>query len=368
MARFTDWIELAETTFRSLHARDMTRIYEREWPETMKSLTADHRESIDREPRKASRWVRTASAVMYGLVRRLAPHRRLLFAGALIISVFNAVHVVNDPHLSVQIMLGYVIPPVILTFLLALELIDKIHFRDELELARELQKGLVPHDLPQTENYQIAAYNSVANTVGGDIYDFVPLSDGRLAILFGDASGHGMAAGLLMAVAHAAFRTQLDIDPEPKAIVSSLNRILCRTGGRRSFFACAYLLLRPDGSYQACLAGHPPLLHVRRESEGAEAVGTGSYPLGIRAALEWRVETGTLEDGDSLVLYSDGLVEARGSNEAEYGYGRAEKAFTSWYRASADGILSAVLDDWNRHMDGRPIDDDVSVAVIRRKL
>lgn len=367
MARFADWVELANTTLRSLQARDMTRIYQREWPETMKSLTADHRESIEREQRKANRWLRTASAMMYGLVRRLAPHRRLLFAGALLISILNSVHLLDDPHLSLKIMLGSIVPPLVLTFLLALELIDKIHFRNELELARELQKGLVPQELPQTDEFQLAAFNSVANTVGGDIYDFVPLPDGRLAVLFGDASGHGMAAGLLMAVAHAAFRTQLDIDPRPEAIVSSLNRILCRTGGRRSFFACAYILVERGGSYEACLAGHPPVLHVPRGGGRATAVGTGSYPLGIRPALEWRVEKGRLEPGDSLVLYSDGLVEARGVNDDEYGYERAEKTFTSWHRASADGILTALLDDWNRHVQERAIDDDVSVAVIRRK-
>src|SRR6266536_31655 len=111
------------------------------------------------------------------------------------------------------------------------------------ELARDLQAHLLPASPPQTEEYAIAAFNRIANTVGGDIYDFVPLPDGRLAVLFGDASGHGMAAGLVMAVAHAAFRTQLDIDPCPAAIVNALNRILCRTGGPRSFFACCYVLL-----------------------------------------------------------------------------------------------------------------------------
>ena len=94
--------------------------------------------------------------------------------------------------------------------------------------------------------------------VGGDIYDFVPLPDGRLAVLFGDASGHGMAAGLVMAVAHAAFRTQLDVDPSPAAMFATLNRILCRTGSPRAFFGCVYLMFSPDGTFTAAIAGHPP--------------------------------------------------------------------------------------------------------------
>ena len=137
-----------------------------------------------------------------------------------------------------------------MTVLLAMELIDKVKFRDELQLARDLQASLIPKQMPESEQWDIAAFNRIANTVGGDIYDFVPLPDGRMAVLFGDASGHGMAAGLVMAVAHAAFRTQLEVDPSPPSIMASLNRILCRTGGSRSFFSCCYVLLSPDGSYR----------------------------------------------------------------------------------------------------------------------
>ena len=150
----------------------------------------------------------------------------------------------------------------IMVVLLAMELIDKIKFRDELELARDLQADLIPKSPPQTNEYEIAAFNRIANTVGGDIYDFVPLPDGRLAVLFGDASGHGMAAGLVMAVAHAAWRTQLDVDPSPGAIISSLNRILCRTGGPRSFFSCCYFLLERDGTFIATVAGHPQIVKI----------------------------------------------------------------------------------------------------------
>src|SRR5262249_58216317 len=122
--------------------------------------------------------------------------------------------------------------------------------------------GLIPKVMRRLDEYEIAAFNRIANPVGGDIYDFVPLADGRLAVLFGDASGHGMAAGLVMAVAHAAFRTQLDVDPSPASIIGSLNRILCRTGGSRSFFACCYVLLSRDGSFSATVAGHPPILKI----------------------------------------------------------------------------------------------------------
>ena len=85
--------------------------------------------------------------------------------------------------------------------------------------------------------------------------------------------------GLVMAVAHAAFRTQLDVDPSPAAIVASLNRILCRTGGPRSFFSCCYLLLAPNGEFVATTAGHPPVLKIDTEGKILSRIGFGSYPL-----------------------------------------------------------------------------------------
>ena len=131
--------------------------------------------------------------------------------------------------------------------------------------------------------------------VGGDIYDFVPLPDGRLAVLFGDASGHGMAAGLVMAVAHAAFRTQLDVDPSPAAMFATLNRILCRTGSPRAFFGCVYLMSRADGTFTARdrrppAAARDPRRRQRPASASARArIRSGSRPT------TWPVEQGRLD-------------------------------------------------------------------------
>ncbi len=208
--------------------------------------------------------------------------------------------------------------------LLALELVDKIRFRDELELARELQASLLPKTLPDLPAFELGAWNRIANTVGGDVYDFVPLQDGRLAVLFGDASGHGMAAGLVMAVAHAGFRTQLETDPSPEAMIPALNRLLCRTGGARSFFSCVYILASPDGGLRITVAGHPQVLRIDRQGVILERYGKGSYPLGIRSTLAWATDESSFSPGEALVLNSDGLTEARNAAEEEFGEERLE--------------------------------------------
>jgi sigma-B regulation protein RsbU (phosphoserine phosphatase) len=255
---------------------------------------------------------------------------------------------------------------ILLGLLLGMELVDKINYRDELELARDLQASLIPKELPRTEAYVLGARNEIANTVGGDIYDFVPLGDRRLAVLFGDASGHGMAAGLVMAVAHAAFRTQLEVDPSPPAMLATLNRILCRTGGPRAFFSCVYLLVSEDGAYSGSVAGHPLPLLLDRDGSIRGRLGKGAYPLGIRLNLAWTVETGRVEPGSALFLHSDGLSEGRNAAGEEFGDARIEACLRQFApydpQAEADALFASF-----HAFRGRGVpEDDVSVAVIRR--
>lgn len=368
MAHFRDWVELGRNTIDSLKTSDVANLYSQEWPETTRALIADHRQSIDHEPKRVRRFVRTTSAMLYGLAKRLAPHRRVLFMLSWIgffVCLASLFGTMKDPPLwtFVEVTAAFVV----MTLLLSMELIDKIKYRDELELARDLQADLIPRHPPQTSDFEIAAYNEIANTVGGDIYDFVPLADGRVAILFGDASGHGMAAGLVMAVAHAAFRTQIDVDPAPAAVIASLNRILCRTGGPRSFFSCCYLLLSPSGEFNATTAGHPPILKIDHDGKITERIGSGSYPLGIKTNLGWREHRGAIASGERLLCHSDGLTEARNANGREFGDSFVE-AIAGWNaKASAATLVQTYVDELHLFTGGKTPEDDVSIAVIRRR-
>ena len=368
MARLRDWFDLGKSTFTSLSSDDVTNLYALEWPETKKILMAEHSAAIEKDPRRLRRWVRSVSAVFYGLAKRLAPHRRILFALGFVfffICLFSLLTQMSKPPLWTFIEVAATF--LLMVLLLAMELIDKVKYRDELQLARDLQASLIPHDMPRTEQWEIAAFNRIANTVGGDIYDFVPLPDGRLAVLFGDASGHGMAAGLVMAVAHAAFRTQLEMDASPAAIVATLNRILCRTGGSRSFFSCCYFLLEPDGSYLATIAGHPPVLKIDAQGHIVERIGRGAYPLGVKANLTWEIAPGQLAPGERLLLHSDGLTEARNLQEKEFGDTYLD-VIAGWHPdASASALIESILGEWRMFIGTVVPDDDVSISVVRRR-
>ena len=368
MARLRDWLDLGKNTVTSLTTNDVTNLYVLEWPETRKMLIAEHQDAIEREPRRIRRYVRTMSAIFYGLAKRLAPHRRVLFLlsflafFACLLSIFH--RMAEPPFWTFVEMTATFL---LMTVLLAMELIDKLKYRDELQLARDLQASLIPEQMPRSETWDIAAFNRIANTVGGDIYDFVPLPDGRIAVLFGDASGHGMAAGLVMAVAHAAFRTQLEMDPSPASIMSSLNRILCRTGGSRSFFSCCYILLSQDGSFTTTIAGHPPVLKVDAAGKVVERIGRGAYPLGVKAGLSWESVEGSLGTGERLLLHSDGLTESRNPDDREFGDAYVE-VVVGWHPESrAAALVDTLVSEWRMFMRGLPPEDDVSVAVLAKR-
>jgi serine phosphatase RsbU (regulator of sigma subunit) len=366
VARLRDWIDLGKSTFTSLGVQDVTNLYSQDWPETKKVLIADQRQAIEGEPRGLRRSTREVSAVFFGLAQRLAPHRRLLFIVAQVFFFACVFSITTQLDPPIWLMIEISATFLMITALLAMELIDKVKMRDELVLARELQASLIPARPPHVPSYDIAAFNHIANTVGGDIYDFVPLPDGRLAVLFGDASGHGMAAGLVMAVAHAAFRTQLDVDPAPSAITASLNRILCRTGGPRAFFSCCYLVLSPDGRYVATVAGHPPIVKVDASGRVVERIGAGAYPLGVKSSMRWQEASGAVQPGERLLLHSDGLSEARSADGRDFGYDFAE-TIAGWHPSSpSHATVEDLVSEWRRFTSGRSVDDDVSIAVIRR--
>lgn len=369
MSPFDDWAALARETFRSITREDFTSVYAREWPEARRQLVAQHRDAIEGEPKRWKRWMRVANAVVFGLTRRLGPVRRVLFAFALILAVVD-IFAVRISTKSWDLRVGganTIFAFLIVAFLLALELVDKIAFRDELVLARELQADLVTLDLPEHPSYELAAFNRTANMVGGDLYEFVRLPDERLAVLFGDASGHGMTAGLVMAVAHAGFRTQLDVDPSPSAMIAALNRILCATGSTRSFFACVYALMEADGRFSVAVCGHPNPLRIDGNGQVVQRFGNGSYPLGIRLNLSWKSEDGILAPSETLLLYSDGLYEACDASDNAFGEERIERVVRLFAGAHPSNLVRELSEQLAAFCGRRSPEDDVSIAAVRKK-
>lgn len=354
-----------------IDSRGVRRLFDRDAANAYAVLTREH--SGQPEPKEGlGRVLYRAKIVFLGLSYKLSPPRRFLFAVsllALLLAIFgdSSFHIDGDTKSFVLSASPFwcLVSFGSLAFLLALELVDRVRVRDELEVARELQADLLPQVLPPVPGYLFAHSYRTANEVGGDYYDLTRLPDGRISLVVGDASGHGMAAGLVMAIANATLKTALDLDPSPERVLALLNRTLCRTGTTRTFMSVFYAVLDPEtGELEYVCAGHPfPLL--RRADGTVEELGCGSFPLGIREPLDVVRETVTLQPGDLLLLYTDGLAEAVDTQGKDaFGYDRVEAVLK--IGGSPQSVHDQILAAFDRHAGGEPLRDDLTLMVIAR--
>jgi phosphoserine phosphatase RsbU/P len=356
-----------------LNRREIKRLFDRDAPTAYSVLTREHA----RLPEPKGRWrrllFRTRLAFL-GLSYKLTPARRVVFALSLVCLVVGLVtgdytytaQVHGRPmHVSVDFSpFWYLLSAGGLIFLLALELVDRVRVRDELQVARELQAELLPHGAIELSGYRFAHSYRTANEVSGDYYEVLRLPDGRVALTVGDATGHGMASGLVMAIANATLETALDLDPDPSRVAALLNRTLCRTGTRRTFMTCFYALLAPaTGDLVSFCAGHPfPLL--RRVTGQVEELGRGCLPLGVRPELAPEPQATALGPGDLLVLYTDGLAEAVNAQAEAFGYAGIEALVRQG--GTPQEVHDRILAAFDAHVGDEPLRDDLTLLVLAR--
>lgn len=201
------------------------------------------------------------------------------------------------------------------------ELIEQRDMDRDLEFATQIQLGFLPKERPQIEGYHFYDHYEAALGVGGDYFDYIPLPDGRLAISQGDVSGKGVAAALLMARLYSSVRFNLLSHPNAGEALTALNAEVVAEGLGFRFITLTILILNPKTSELIIAnAGHlPPLL--RRQSNDLEFVGLedAGVPLGIIKETEYGEFSMKLEEGDSILLYTDGITEAMSPDGELYG-------------------------------------------------
>jgi hypothetical protein len=230
----------------------------------------------------------------------------------------------------------------------------------ELEIARSVQRRLLPPEVVDAGGFHIDARTIAAHIVGGDFYDVVRLDDGSVAVLAADVAGKGIAASLIMASCKAVIPF-LARSGDPARVLSALNDKLCTELERREFVAMVYAHLDADGAgVQIANAGMPEPLLIRKSGEWRSIACEGDrYPLGVRATSRYCVTTTNLADGDRLLLFSDGLPEATIAGEP-LGYEQVEMIAAS--QATAASLIDAV-----RAIAGVHIEDDVTAVSITRR-
>ena len=238
--------------------------------------------------------------------------------------------------------------------------------RVELETARRIQSSILPELPPRLAGVDLAHAYLPATEVGGDFYDVLALEDGRLAVALGDVAGHGVSSGLVMSAAKSALAVQVTFDPSVAAVFTTLNRLVYQSARRRLIATLCYALLDPrDRSLLFASAGHLYPYVVGADGAVRDLAST-AYPLGVRPELEVRVTRQRLEAGDTLVLLSDGIVEARPEGSTDlYGFQRLEESLRRHAGESVDRLRDGLLADLARFTGPSPREDDQTLLVLR---
>jgi len=198
---------------------------------------------------------------------------------------------------------------------------ERERIEQELRTAQDIQRSLLPKDVPLLPGWQIAPYYQPAREVGGDFYDFLPFANGRLGLVIGDVTDKGIPAALVMATTHIMLRTVAQEHVSPGEALARVNELLYAEIPPRMFVTCFYAILDPgSGRMKYANAGHE--LPYRRHSDGVSELQATGMPLGMMPGSSYEEREVTLAPGESVLFYSDGLVEAHNTTHEMFDYGR----------------------------------------------
>lgn len=240
----------------------------------------------------------------------------------------------------------------------------------ELDIARNIQQGLLPQSEPDIPGLDIAGICLTYAEVGGDYYDYLPLKDGRLAIVIGDVFGHGLASGLLAAEVQGCLHNQVSVNPESAAVLAAVDRAV-RSSGDQLMTLC-YAVLDPRNEViTVASAGHWSPYHyvaqkgvvedVHSSTETAPALGAFPTDVYPERRVPWK-------PGDVLAFYSDGILETLSPDGEMYGEDRFRDALCRHAGGSAQQIRDAILDEVVHLRGEMPQEDDIALVIVKYRL
>jgi len=251
--------------------------------------------------------------------------------------------------------------------LLHRQVLEKERIEHQLQLAQHVQTSLLPAAPPVVAGYDIAGVNLPTWAIGGDYFDYIPLGDGRLGLVIADVAGKGMPAGLIMATFRGALRTELRRTGEIAAAVEVMDRILLDSMDASRFVTAVYGELDPvRGTFTYVNCGHnPPLLFGTNGRR--EVLDTGRRALGMMDGEPVQPATVSLHPGDTLALYTDGVVELTDADWAEYGMERLEGLLRARAARPAREMIDSVVTATRAFTGRDSFEDDFTLVIVKRE-
>jgi serine phosphatase RsbU (regulator of sigma subunit) len=245
---------------------------------------------------------------------------------------------------------------------------ERERIEQELRIARLIQQTLLPKTLPQLRSYDVAAYYQPAREVGGDFYDFMELDDGRLGVVVGDVTDKGVPAALVMATTRTMLRASAQRLFSPGEVLRRANDALVTDIPPNMFITCLYAILEPEsGRLVYANAGHDLPYRRTRESTAAEELRATGMPLGLMPGMSYEEKEITLEGGESVLFYSDGLVEAHDPTTREmFGFPRLQ-GLVGTHREGGSSLIGFLLSELTRFTgEGWEQEDDITLVTLER--
>ncbi|HVF44990.1 MAG TPA: SpoIIE family protein phosphatase [Pyrinomonadaceae bacterium] len=236
---------------------------------------------------------------------------------------------------------------------------------EDLELAANIQAGLLPPRSLAHDGWRVSYHYEAASLVSGDYCDVVRADDGSLYFMLGDVAGKGVAASLLMSQLHAMFRALIPVGLPLSHLVARASRIFCESTLPTHYATLVTGRADASGEVEICNAGHLPPLHLRREGRATLIEATG-LPVGIFCNEEFTSAKFSMSPGDTLFLFTDGLSESRDTAGEEYGTERLMRLLCRHQELLPDELIRACLGDLSDFCAGTPKHDDLTVMALRR--
>jgi phosphoserine phosphatase RsbU/P len=315
---------------------------------------------------------RVAIQLFWAMMNKLTPARRVLFLTGVVFLFLSGMHFEIDNHTSFDINFE-LLAAILFLLLLSLELADKIIMKRDLEIAREIQSWLVPTQPPLIQDAEVAFWTRPQNSVAGDYYDaFYPLAetvkDGKLMLVMADVAGKSVPAALLMATLQASLRTLASQGMSLVQLAERLNRYACEhsLGGQR--FTTAVIAHYDPSTRQLeyVNAGHNPPV-IRRVNGGIDRLESSSLPFGITPDAVFSSASADLQPGDTLVLFTDGVIEAFDAAGQEFSDPRWINVIRSLPPLSAQETLRQLMKSVEDFVGATRQSDDITCLVLQTK-
>jgi serine phosphatase RsbU (regulator of sigma subunit) len=244
---------------------------------------------------------------------------------------------------------------------------ERERIEQELKVARLIQQTLLPKHVPDLPGYGLAAYYQPAREVGGDFYDFMELDDGQLGLVVGDVTDKGVPAALVMATTRTLLRASAQRLDTPGEVLKRVNEVIVQDIPPNMFITCLYAILDPKtGLLRYANAGHDLPYRRKASAGGAEELRATGMPLGLLPGMDYEEKEIVLESGDSVLFYSDGLVEAHDPQREMFGFPRLQ-GLVGAHRTGGAAMVNFLLSELARFTGDDWIqEDDITLVTLER--